>query len=84
LKVLNELQERVRQLEEAQKLSTETANHTKRVIEDSKITLETYPKKAWIITTYNKLKNIDDMFKTAIEFKEHFKKILEWGNGIIQ
>lgn len=82
LNVLNELQERVKQLEDAQKLSTETANQTKSVIEASKITLETYPKKAWIITTYNKLKNINDMFKTAIEFKEHFGKMLEWGNGI--
>lgn len=83
LKVLNELQERVKQLEEAQQLSNEIATKTNSVIEISKKTLQTYPKRAWIITTYNKLKGVNGAFKTAIELKEHFGKILEWSSSLI-
>lgn len=82
-KILNELQERVKQLEESQELSSEIAVKTKEIIQLSKNNLETYPKKAWIITTYNKLKSINGIFKTAIEFKEQFGKLLEWGSDIV-
>lgn len=83
LKVLNELKERIQQLEKAQQLSTEIADKTNDVIEISKKTLETYPKRAWTVTTYNKLKGVNGVFKTAIELKEHFGKLLEWGDSLI-
>lgn len=79
---LNELQDRVNQLEKSQTISPEHLEQTNEIIRLSKNNLETYPKKAWIVMTYNKLKGINGIFKTAIEFKEQFEKFLEWGNNI--
>lgn len=79
---LNELQDRVKQLEESKKISLEDVEQTNKIIQLSKNNLEKYPKKVWIVMTYNKLKGINGIFKTAIEFKEQFEKLLEWGNNI--
>lgn len=78
---LNELQDRVKQLEKSQIISPEHLEQTNEIIQLSKNNLETYPKKAWIVMTYNKFKGINGIFKTAIEFKEHFAKILAWANN---
>lgn len=80
---LNELQERVKQLEESQQVTSEVAIKTNEIIEISKRNLETYPKRAWLLMTYNKFKGLNGVFKTAIEFKEQLGKLLEWGNNIM-
>lgn len=83
INILDELRDRVKQLEESQKLSSENAAKTNEIIQSTKNNLEIYPKKAWIIMSYNKFKGLTGVFKTAIEFKEQFGKLLEWGNNII-
>jgi len=77
-KKLQELQERIEILENEGEISSEEANKSTKIIEQSKDNLQTYPKKAWYLNFYNKMKSVDGVMRTLSGLKGHAGGLLEW------
>lgn len=77
LKKLNELQERIEQLEQ-------DANSKKLIdnIEQSKNELTTYPKKSWWLKLFNRVKSINQGADLALDVKNKIGQLLEFADNV--
>lgn len=77
LKKLNELQQRIEQLEQ-------DANSKKLIenIEQSKNELATYPKKSWWLKFFNRVKSINQGADLALEIKNKISQLLEFTDNV--
>ena len=77
LKKLNELQQRIEQLEQ-------DANSKKLIdnIEQSKNELATYPKKSWWLKLFNRVKSINQGADLALDVKNKIGQLLEFADNV--
>ena len=75
---LQELQERIEKLELSGEINKDDANHSIKILEDSKQNLQTYPKKAWYLNFYNRMKATDGVMKTLLNVKDKGVNFLEF------
>lgn len=72
LEKINQLQKRIETLEK----NANTENQIQ-ILEESKIELNSYPKKTWYLKIYNKLTNVNNGFILVNELKDNISKFLE-------
>jgi predicted nuclease with TOPRIM domain len=77
-KLLDKLKEKIEELEKNLEISNDEAKNLTKIVDDGKINLELMPKKTWFITTWNKLKNIDNNIKTILGFKDTVFNLIEY------
>jgi hypothetical protein len=82
-KLLDELKEKIEELEKSLEISNDEAKNLIKIVDDGKINLELMPKKTWFITTWNKLKNIDNNIKTMLGFKDTVFNLIEYATKLL-
>jgi len=81
--LLDELNDRVTELEEKEEINNDEASKLIRIVKYSKNNLNLMPKKTWFISTWNKFKNIDTNVKTALGFKDTIFNLIEYANKLL-
>ncbi|WP_457748673.1 hypothetical protein [Sulfurimonas sp.] len=81
--LLDDLNDRVRELEEKKEISNNEASNLMNIVQNSKNNLRLMPKKTWFIATWNKFKNIDANIKTALGFKDTLFNLIEYANKLL-
>jgi hypothetical protein len=76
-KLLDELKEKIEELEKSSAISKDESRNLTKIVDDGKINLELMPKKTWFITTWNKIKNIHNNIITKMDFGKIFNNLLE-------